>query len=72
MTPWRLPRICAVTLKIVEYADIRWQLERIGKRIDHFDLLIAATALHEDLIVVTGNIDHFNRIPDLKTENWMI
>lgn len=55
-----------------EYAEMRWQLERIGKRIDHFDLLIAATALHEDLIVVTGNIDHFNRIPDLKTENWMI
>ena len=55
-----------------EYASIRWQLERIGKRIDHFDLLIAATALHEDLVVVTGNIDHFNRIPGLKIENWMI
>ena len=33
--------------------------------------LIAATALHENLIVVTGNTDHFERIHGLKIENWM-
>lgn len=61
-----------ITNCLLEYADIRWQLEHVGKKIDHFDLLIAATALHEDLVVVTGNVDHFNRIPGLKIENWMI
>ena len=54
-----------------EYGSIRWQLEESGKRIDHFDMLIGATALHEDLIVVTGNTNHFERIHGLKIENWM-
>jgi len=31
----------------------------------------AATALEEDLILVTGNTDHFERIPGLRIENWM-
>ncbi len=55
-----------------EYGEIRWQLERTGQRIDNMDLLIAATALHEDLILVTGNTRHFDRIPGLRIENWMI
>jgi tRNA(fMet)-specific endonuclease VapC len=54
-----------------EYGDIRWQLEHNGNKIDHFDLLIGATALHENLIMVTGNVDHFKRIPGLKIENWI-
>ena len=60
-----------ITDSLREYGDIRWQLEHEGNKIDHFDLLIGATALHEDLTVVTGNVDHFSRIPNLKMENWM-
>ena len=26
----------------------------------------------EDLILVTGNIKHFDRVPGLKVENWMV
>ncbi len=55
-----------------EYGDIRWQLERTGQRIDSMDQLIGATALHEDLILVTGNVRHFSRIPGLRVENWMV
>lgn len=54
-----------------EYGDIRWQLERTGQRIDSMDLLIGATALHENLTLVTGNVKHFSRISGLKIENWM-
>ncbi len=54
-----------------KYGEIRWQLERKGQKIGDMDLFIAATALEEDLIVVTGNIGHFNRIEGLKLENWM-
>ena len=54
-----------------EYARIRWMLKEKGKPVDHLDLFIAATALSENLIVVTGNVDHFSRIPGLKIENWM-
>lgn len=34
-------------------------------------MFIAATALEEDLIIVTGNTDHFSRIEGLKIESWM-
>lgn len=60
-----------ISNSLKEYGEIRWQLERTGMKIDHFDTLIAATALQEDLILVTGNIKHFNRIPGLRIENWM-
>lgn len=61
-----------ITNYLRKYGDIRYQLEHAGKKIDHFDLLIGVTALQENLIVVTGNVDHFERIPGLKIENWMI
>lgn len=54
-----------------KYGEIRWQLESKGQKIGDMDMFIAATALEEELILVTGNTDHFSRIPDLKIENWM-
>lgn len=54
-----------------KYGEIRWQLESKGQKIGDMDMFIAATALEEDLIVVTGNTDHFSRIEGLKLENWM-
>ncbi len=40
-------------------------------KIGDMDTLIAATALEEDLILVTGNTNHFARIPGIKIENWI-
>ena len=60
-----------ITDSLSEYGDVRWQLDRTVRKIDHFDLLIGATALHEHLVVVTGNTNHFDRIPNLRIENWM-
>lgn len=54
------------------YARIRAALERSGSRLDSMDLLIAATALEYDLILVTGNVKHFSRIPGLQLENWIV
>ena len=54
-----------------KYGEIRWMLESQGKPIGDMDMFIAATAIEEDLILVTGNVKHFSRIPSLKTENWM-
>ena len=39
---------------------------RQGQLIPDLDLLIAATALHHDLTLLTRNIRHFNRIPELR------
>ena len=61
----------AISNSLRTYGDIRWQLENRGMKLDSMDLLIGATALQEDLILVTGNLRHFERIPALRMENWM-
>lgn len=48
-------------------ADFFYQLIREGKEIDPFDCMIAAIVLlQEDGKLLTRNVDHFNRFPDLK------
>lgn len=54
-----------------KYGEIRWELEKRGLRIGDMDMFIAATALEESAILVSGNIKHFERIPGLEIENWM-
>ena len=54
-----------------KYGELRYMLEKQGKKIGDMDMFIAATALEEDLILVTGNTEHFERIPGLKIENWL-
>jgi len=56
---------------LCKYGEIRWQLESKGQKIGDMDMFIASTAIEEDLIVVTGNVEHFRRIPGLQIENWM-
>jgi tRNA(fMet)-specific endonuclease VapC len=48
------------------YGEIRNYLQKKGTLIDPNDLLIAAHALAENLLVVTDNIREFERVPDLK------
>lgn len=54
-----------------EYACWKTKLRTSGIMIDEFDLLIAATALSGDYILVTDNLKHFQRISSLKVENWI-
>ena len=53
------------------YGYIKYALRKKGKTVDDFDLIIAAQAYNEGLIVVTDNMKHFEDIPDIKAENWM-
>ena len=53
------------------YAMLRVALERAGTPIGGNDLLIAAQALALGLILVTGNVKEFSRIPELIIENWL-
>jgi len=48
------------------FAETRALLRRRGELLPDFDTLIAATALHHDLTVLTFNLRDFQRIPDLK------
>ncbi len=53
------------------YGEIRSQLESKGLIIGPLDLLIAAHALSQDLVLITNNEKEFKRIPLLKIENWV-
>ncbi len=52
-------------------ADIRADLERIGRPIGGYDLLIAGHARSRGLIVVTGNLAEFERVKGLRCEDWL-
>jgi tRNA(fMet)-specific endonuclease VapC len=53
------------------YGPLRAQLESVGQRIDEPDLRIASIALTHDLTLITGNVRHFDRVPNLTVENWL-
>ena len=46
------------------------QLEKAGSPLDDFDLIIASSALSNNLVLVTNNVRHFQRIEGLKLTNW--
>ena len=49
---------------------IRLDLERSGRPIGPSDLLIAATARANDLVLVTHNRREFERVPGLRIDDW--
>lgn len=51
------------------FAKIRFELRKKGTIISDFDILLAATAIHYDLTILTFNRKHFLRIPKLKLYN---
>jgi len=51
-------------------AEIDAKLARDGTSISFSDIIIAATALHYKLTLVTRNLEHFSRIPELATETY--
>ncbi len=54
------------------YGQLRAELESTGERVAEPDLRIAAIVLARDATLVTGNVRHFARIPELRVENWLI
>lgn len=51
-------------------AQIRLELERMGKPIGSYDVQIAGMAMANDLILVTHNTGEFGRVSGLKLEDW--
>lgn len=52
------------------FGAVATALARQGRPIGGFDTLIAAHALALELVLVTNNTRHFERVAGLKTENW--
>ena len=61
-------------IKVIDiYAKEKVRFKKMGTPLhDEFDLIIGATAIANDLILVTDNTKHFKNFEGLKIENWVI
>jgi tRNA(fMet)-specific endonuclease VapC len=49
---------------------VRAELERAGTPIGAYDCLIAGQTLRHDAMLVTANVQEFERVSGLRWENW--
>ena len=64
-----LPAVTALPYDLAaarRFGEIHAGLSETGRILMDADLQIAATALHHDLELVTGNVRHFERVPGLR------
>ncbi|TKK71769.1 type II toxin-antitoxin system VapC family toxin [Ilyomonas limi] len=52
------------------YAKEKAKLRKQGLVIDDFDILIGATAVANDMIMVTNNVAHLSRLDNIVIEDW--
>ncbi|BAU55145.1 PIN domain-containing protein [Mucilaginibacter gotjawali] len=52
------------------YAKEKTWLKKSGRILDDFDLLIGATAISNNLTLVTRNVSDFERLDGTDIENW--
>lgn len=61
-----------INQSVLDHAsEIYAHLRRKGQLIEDSDILIGAICLHYQAVLITNNEKHFQRIPDLKYENWL-
>jgi tRNA(fMet)-specific endonuclease VapC len=53
------------------FGNLKSKLQRGGILIEDADIFVAATCLEHCEKLITGNIKHYNRIDELKIENWI-
>jgi len=53
------------------FGILKAELEKRGIGCSEPDLRIAAVAIQNSLILITGNTKHFKNIPGLRIENWI-
>lgn len=52
------------------YAKEKAKLRKQGLLIDNFDILIGATAIANNMVMVTKNVAHLNRLDNIVMEDW--
>ena len=57
---------------MIKASEIYSTLKRRGELIGDADILIAASCLIRNMIIITNNENHFRRIDNLPVENWLI
>lgn len=63
--------IYSISDSIYKYGNQKAKLRKKGKMISDFDLLIGCTAIEHKMIMITENVNEFERIEDIKIENWI-
>ena len=51
---------------------LKARLRAQGQLIADNDLYIASIALRHDLILLTGNLRHYERVSGLRVETWLV
>jgi tRNA(fMet)-specific endonuclease VapC len=54
------------------YAKEKARLKKQGELIDDFDILIGATAINDNMIMVTNNVSHLSRLEKIVIEDWTL
>ena len=54
------------------FGEIKASLERKGVRLADADIVMGSIAIEEGLVLVTGNVRHYDRIEGLAIENWFL
>jgi tRNA(fMet)-specific endonuclease VapC len=63
--------VVSITNALQEWASQKSILRKKGELIDDLDLFIGATAIVNNMILVTDNEKHLNRLTNIKLENWV-
>jgi predicted nucleic acid-binding protein len=69
----KLSEIRKLDREIIKKAsDIYVGLKEKGELIGDADILIAASCLLKNMVLVTDDEEHFRRIKELEVENWLL
>lgn len=74
----RLETFLSGSISVLEFDDedaraagsIRAGLEKRGRLIGVYDLLLAGQAIRHQMILITANVSEFSRVKDLQWQDW--
>lgn len=64
-------KVIPVSETLPLFGDIKAALRQEGNLIDDFDILIGCAAILNSLVMVTDNVKHLSRLPNIEIENWV-
>ena len=56
---------------LIKFGKLKALLGKAGNILSDADIFIAATAIVKCNMLITGNVNHFKRIEELRLENWI-
>lgn len=63
--------VIAIYASLDIYAKEKAKLKKQGLLIDDFDILIGATSINHNMVMVTNNTSHLSRLKHIVIEDWI-